>query len=537
MLNEIICDKFYEKKISFHKGLNVILGDELGSNSIGKSTFLMIIDYVYGGKDYVMKSTDIQRNVGEHIIKYSFIFNEKKYYFSRNTNDTEYVNICNSEYEIIEKITIERYTDELKRLYKFDANNISFRDVVGRYIRVYGKENLNEKRPLDVVRNEKSVKSINALLKLYNLYESISDLEELAKNKNDEVKTFKNAQKYNFISQIGAKQRKENEKKLLELEKEKENITDELSNSILEINSEKSTVILGLKKELADYNKRIRVQKAKLIPLQENITGNRVIKEADLCALKSFFPEIDLRKLEEIQKFHKEINRVLKEEIKEEINSIQNVIAMLEEEKRLVEIKVKEISQSSNLSQIILFKFAELQKKIETLSDQNKYYDDFQVLKKEKKDTENRKKEMRMEQLTVLQNEINKKLQQLNDKIYKDTKIPPTILFENNQYKFETIDDTGTGTCYRGMILFDLCVLQDTCLPILVHDSVLLKQIEDVAVEKILEMYTMCKKQIFVALDKASSYSKKSQEILSEKKVLQLEPNGKELFGKSWSRK
>lgn len=79
--------------------------------------------------------------------------------------------------------------------------------------------------------------------------------------------------------------------------------------------------------------------------------------------------------------------------------------------------------------------------------------------------------------------------------------------------------------------------LGSNSIGILVHDSVLLKQIEDVAVEKILEMYTMCKKQIFVALDKASSYSKKSQEILSEKKVLQLEPNGKELFGKSWSRK
>ena len=55
MLNEIICDEFKEKKITFHKGLNVVLGDELGSNSIGKSTFLMIIDYVNGGKDYVMK--------------------------------------------------------------------------------------------------------------------------------------------------------------------------------------------------------------------------------------------------------------------------------------------------------------------------------------------------------------------------------------------------------------------------------------------------------------------------------------------------
>ena len=28
MLREIICDKFKEKKIEFHDGLNVVLGDE-----------------------------------------------------------------------------------------------------------------------------------------------------------------------------------------------------------------------------------------------------------------------------------------------------------------------------------------------------------------------------------------------------------------------------------------------------------------------------------------------------------------------------
>ena len=197
MLNEIICDEFKEKKITFHKGLNVVLGDELGSNSIGKSTFLMIIDYVYGGKDYVMKSTDIQKNVGTHIIKFSFVFNGENYYFSRNTDDTEYINVCNDKYEIVKKITIDQYTATLKRLYGFAEKDISFRDVVGRYIRVYGKENLNEKHPLDVVRNEKAVQAVNALLKLFEMYEAIRELEELAKRKNDELKTFKNAQKYN----------------------------------------------------------------------------------------------------------------------------------------------------------------------------------------------------------------------------------------------------------------------------------------------------------------------------------------------------
>ena len=537
MLNEIICDEFKEKKITFHKGLNVVLGDELGSNSIGKSTFLMIIDYVYGGKDYVMKSTDIQKNIGTHIIKFSFVFNGENYYFSRNTDDTEYINVCNDKYEIVKKITVEQYTATLKRLYGFGEKDISFRDVVGRYIRVYGKENLNEKHPLDVVRNEKAVQAVNSLLKLCEMYEAIRELEELSKKKNDELKALKNAQKYNIISKIGARQRKDNDKKLIEFEKEKEAITDELNNSILEINSEKTALILELKRELSDYNKRIRSQKAKLLPLQENITGNRVISESDLEMLRRFFPEIDLKQLEEIQNFHKEISFVLKQEIKKEILSIQNVIHLLQDKKTIVEAKIKEISKASKLSQVILFKFAELQKKIEALSNQNKYYDNLQVLESEKKDVDNRKKEMRMQQLLLLQNKINIKMQQLNDEIYQNTKIPPTIIFEDNQYKFETVDDTGTGTCYRGMVLFDLSVLQETCLPILVHDSVLLKQIEDVAVEKILEMYKASEKQIFIALDKASSYSKQSQKILLEKRVLFLEPNGRELFGKSWSRK
>ena len=537
MLNEIICDKFKEKKIVFHEGVNVVLGDELGSNSIGKSTFLMIIDYVYGGKDYVMKSTDIQRNVGAHTIKFSFVFKGDKYYFSRDTNDTEYVNKCNDKYEVIDKITIEQYTNQLKLLYEFEDKDISFRDVVGRYIRVYGKDNLNEKHPLDVVRNEKAIQAVNALLKLYDLYVAISELEDLAKRKGDELKTFKNAQKYNIISKIGARQRKDNDKRIIELEKEKEKITEELNNSILEINSEKTAVILGLKREISDYNKKIRSQKAKLIPLQENISGSRIISKDDLTMLKKFFPEIEIKRLEEIQNFHKEISDVLKEEIKEEISSIQNVIQLLESNKAKVEQKIKEISEMSNLSQVILFKFAELQKKIEILSNQNKYYDELQVLDKEKKDADSRKKKMRMQQLSQLQNSINIKMQQLNNEIYHDTKRPPIIMFDDKQYKFETIDDTGTGTNYRGMVLFDLAVLHDTCLPILVHDSVLLKQIEDIAIEKILEMYKASKKQIFISLDKATSYSEKSQKILFDEEVLCLGPNGRELFGQSWSRK
>ena len=57
MLVEIMCDEFKDHGkprgcIRLHAGLNTVMGSASGSNSIGKSTFLMIIDFVFGGDDY-----------------------------------------------------------------------------------------------------------------------------------------------------------------------------------------------------------------------------------------------------------------------------------------------------------------------------------------------------------------------------------------------------------------------------------------------------------------------------------------------------
>ncbi|WP_181873021.1 DUF2326 domain-containing protein [Fontibacillus phaseoli] len=74
-------------------------------------------------------------------------------------------------------------------------------------------------------------------------------------------------------------------------------------------------------------------------------------------------------------------------------------------------------------------------------------------------------------------------------------------------------------------------------MPILIHDSVVLKQIADVAVEKILKKYLQSEKQIFISFDKKKAYTVESQKIVMETKVLELSPNGNELFGRSWNNK
>ena len=71
-------------------------------------------------------------------------------------------------------------------------------------------------------------------------------------------------------------------------------------------------------------------------------------------------------------------------------------------------------------------------------------------------------------------------------------------------------------------------------MPILVHDSVVLKQISDDAIEKIIELYSTRGKQVIIALDKQNSYNKKTADLLGEAAVLKLTMNGQELFGRSW---
>ena len=58
MLAEICCEKFHQKKIVFSDTLNVVLGTNTGDNSIGKSTFMLVIDFAFGGTIYA-KANDI----------------------------------------------------------------------------------------------------------------------------------------------------------------------------------------------------------------------------------------------------------------------------------------------------------------------------------------------------------------------------------------------------------------------------------------------------------------------------------------------
>jgi len=77
VLVEIRSDKFRKRSIQFQAGLNVVLGDDNATNSIGKSTLLMVIDFALGGDSLIEHNKDIVVELGHHDYFITFLFNKE----------------------------------------------------------------------------------------------------------------------------------------------------------------------------------------------------------------------------------------------------------------------------------------------------------------------------------------------------------------------------------------------------------------------------------------------------------------------------
>jgi len=63
-------------------------------------------------------------------------------------------------------------------------------------------------------------------------------------------------------------------------------------------------------------------------------------------------------------------------------------------------------------------------------------------------------------------------------------------------YTFGCKWNTGTGENHKNLIIFNLSILNNMALPYLMHDSPIFKNIGDLPIDKIMQLYLQSKKQI-----------------------------------------
>mgnify|MGYP004466584969 CR=1 FL=1 len=538
MLIELSCDKLAENEkpratIRFKKGLNVVLGDANGSNSIGKTTFLMLIDFVFGGNTYVEKAVDVIEHIGVHTVKFAFEFGEDKYYFSRSTNTNQIVNICDASYTAQKEIPLSDYCIFLKNKYGMTQQDLTFREAVTRYSRIYQKDNTDERHPLSLYPGESQEKSVLSLIKLFNYNNQISGIKKQIEECQEKVQLHRLAEKHDFVPSIKNKKEysaKQKELEKLRIEQESFAVHDELQGRTTdEINR-----IMSLRRALQQLRAgRSRIENI-LIRLNDNSNNRNIYFESDFSGLKYLFPDLNLRSLELIEHFHTSITSILSEELVEEIQNRQAELNTIMEQISRIESELHSFDVPSGISRKLLDEYSNRQKSIESIQLQQKHYDGFQQLIADIKEYRKQYSEYMSSIILKLQQEINETMTRINDYVYESTKKSPILGLNEKSYSFITPDDTGTGTLYKSLIVLDLSIFKLTNLPLLIHDSVLFKNIADIPLEHILELYTLSEKQIFIALDKASSYSDKTAKQLNDNAVLHLSNQGKELFGFSW---
>ncbi len=531
MLVQIQCERFAKEfqTIDFHPGLNTILGSVGGSNALGKSTFLWIIDFAFGGEGYCLPGSDIKQYVKDHTIRFTFLFDGVCHYFARNTAKPKEIVRYDKNGHLMETLSLSEYRTFLAQNYH---PGVPFDEIPARFFRIYGKENTYEKYPYLAKPREKDERAVDFLLRLFgngNILSAISATEEETGIKEDQW--LKAKQKPKNFEKI-----EENESTIVSLRERLSKLLaqDSTSFSLLGLETESFETIAKLQRGLHELSR----QRDNLKSRREAVlNGNRKFVNTsvteDFAELQEFFPSANIRELTQIENFHRQLYEILQKEIDDEVARLDPMIVRCDKEIARLSEKLSSTGVASEVTKRVLSQCVSISKQIDKLEEENR------ELQHEKEQQEERVlAERRFEALIAnrvaatddVVQKINDKLKKLNGTVTGDKENAPTItISDNKEITFGTRGNTSEGTAFKSMVLYDLALLALTSLPALIHDGNVLQSISRNNFDKILSLYRRSDKQVFIAVDKEESEKKE------ESVVLELSESHT-LFGFSWGR-
>ncbi|NIH22109.1 DUF2326 domain-containing protein [Providencia heimbachae] len=517
MLKSIECEKLISTSLNFKQGLNTLVGADDAYNSIGKSSVLMLIDFAFAGDDFPKKCDDVIKNIGHLDIKITFKF-DKVYSFLRSTNTPDHIlNIENNEI-----LGIEDFRFFLQTKYHLNKIELSFRETVSAFFRIYQRDNYNEKEPLNIVSKEPWKQIEKRILKFFEEYEKIEPFEKNRKLK-EKLK-----------SDINGTFNSGSVKKITKTQLEKNKII--IDTLDLEINILKDALslnITNMKEILNDKNNNLTTEKEKLLDsLQktkmslyriEKVTLKKGKETKALESIMELIPSANIDKLNKIDQFHNGIATILNKQLDIEKNKLLMDEEIVNKKISEINLELKKCIPTCNENIVLLDNLINIDRQTKDLSNQNKYFELNEETKKEIDSINNKIKDLLQTSIIKIQNIINSTLTIFIKNIYPISPIEPTLIINSKGYKFDCGDDRGTGKGFANLISLDLVFLEKTLLPCIIHDSLLFKNLDISAVENLINTYSSFDKQIFISIDEVKKYNKAMQTIVNNSMFLKLD--------------
>jgi hypothetical protein len=499
MLTYIECEWFTEKRITFKEKLNIVVGDRANSNSIGKSTFLKIIDFVYGGDTLITHSKDVPETLGHH----SYIFQldlDKGYIFERNTGTPSFLLLHESDGTKLE-LSIAAYLGFLQLHYTNSIEDLSFRSVVSLVTRVWGRDNLDVRRPLHNFNQESGSQCIDWLIKVFKRFSPLTDMSIRQANLIAEQKSLNAAAKQSIISKITKTKYNKNTEDIALHEVRLDKIRAEISSLAISINELIDEAVLEQK---AQKNQLLEIKmsiSSELDRVRANLEDNKNISKRSFQPLLGIIPSLNLEKLDNIESFHNGLTRILRKEIKAKEQELSEQLEIVDAQISMCNAIIAKALKNSDNPAFIVDSVIDISLELSKLTKENELYEKFTEIKKTIKDLKVKLKEQKIVILSDIESSLNNDIEGLVNFIYGEVRVSPKLELMPEKYSYEIPRDTGTGKAYSNLILLDTSLLRHTTIPFLIHDSILFKNVEDKAIENILRVYQSLKQQSFISLD------------------------------------
>lgn len=441
--------------------------------------------------------------------------------------------------------SLDDYKEFLTRLYKIDTSELSFRGRLSPFFKIFNKSPNFKDRPLMNNNSSSAQDEIHTLEKLFNRYAEIKDMVEVTRKKKNisDVKKYASKRNITLKELTVISNPKETEKEIETLEESKRKLLENQNSYIKELDAKTSA-------RLAEINAQLKILRRKRTHISSMISSlqKESLKESSPSSdsfelLKQFFPNVNLRRIEEIENFHNKLSEILKSEYEEKISELSEAARPIDEKIYELQNEFQSLSGNNDFKTPFLQEYTRIQKEIDDKkADLNRYYDNLKIanaVKEAKPVLEPTETAI----LTDIAERINPILSDFSTKILGTDYKKIRLEFEGtSKYSVSVITDDGTSTTYLAPIAFDLAILQLLPLPAIAHDSYLFSDTKGKRFDSLMEYYdslnSFSDRQIFISVHQRKApneFSDKTNQIIEKNKILTLKENGGELYGVNWS--
>ncbi|WP_122312151.1 MULTISPECIES: DUF2326 domain-containing protein [Pseudomonas] len=538
MLRQVKCNLFSHREINFRAGLNIILGDDEAKNSIGKSSALLVIDFAMGGNSLLDDAAGVINALGHHLYSITFDFNGKPLFVSRSTEQPDIVDICDANHVKRDEISLEAFREKLKNFYGLADLEGTFRSLVGPFARIWNKGESDPEHPLAGASKERLGAGVARLIDLFERTGEVSVERAVLQTLKDKKELMRKSMAAEIIPRVTMAQYKSNKTLIQSNAQAITDLKDNFAGAITAYEAlfdEKLRAIQQRKNELVAQRSLISARREKL---QRDISGVSSRLTANMALVAEFFPDANLERLEQVEQFHAKIGKLVSKELRAELELL---VAKESETSASITALDQEIKLTLNAKGTptdLFAKVFELKEVTDKAREENKFFEQKVSIDDSEAATKARLDAIYDKIFLEIEGAVNLELESFNNIVYGPERNPSQLRIKNaNSYSFTSPLDTGTGKSYAGLVGFDLSMLTLTRLPLIIHDSMIYKNIEIAATEHILTILdAFKKKQIFLAFDEAKKFSKTTQQVLQSRKVLQLDRN-QLLYIKDWREK